>query len=57
MTKLHDEPSETSAEDGEVMLDGPGNVSVSMTPDAAAETAERLGKSASEAHEQSAQQT
>jgi hypothetical protein len=40
--QIHDEPSEVTAEQGEVMVDGPDGVAVSLTPDAAAETSERL---------------
>lgn len=39
---IHDEPSEVTAEEGEVMVDGPNGVAVSLTPDAAAETSQRL---------------
>ena len=35
-------PGEVTAEEGQVMIDGPDGVAVSMTPDAALETAERL---------------
>lgn len=41
-SKIHDDPSEISAEDGEVIVDGPDGVAVTFTPDAAAETSERL---------------
>ena len=40
--KVHDEPSEVDAEDGQVIVDGPDAVAVSLTPDAAAETSQRL---------------
>ena len=40
--KPHDEPSEVSAEDGDVIVDGPDGVAVSFTPQAAAETGDRL---------------
>jgi len=40
--KSWDEPSEVVAEDGEVIVDGPDGVAVSLTPDAALETSERL---------------
>ncbi|HEX8642027.1 MAG TPA: hypothetical protein VF704_12855 [Allosphingosinicella sp.] len=40
--QIHNEPSEVTAEDGEVMVDGPNGVAVSLTPDAAAETSHRL---------------
>lgn len=38
----YDEPSEVEAEDGEVIVDGPGGVAVAFTPKAAIETSERL---------------
>ena len=40
--KAYDTPSKVTAEDGEVMVDGPDGVAVSLTPDAAAETSDRL---------------
>ena len=40
--RLHDEPSEVEADEGEVLVDGPDGVSVSLTPEAALETSERL---------------
>ena len=40
--KSYDEPSEVSAEAGEVIVDGPDGVAVSLTPDAAVETSDRL---------------
>ena len=36
---LFDEPSEVSAEQGEVVVDGPDGVAVSLTPDGAAQAA------------------
>jgi hypothetical protein len=36
------EPSKVSAEEGEVVVDGPDGVAVTFTPDAAIETSERL---------------
>jgi len=39
---VHDTPSEVTAEEGEVMMDGPDGVAISLTPDAASETSERL---------------
>jgi hypothetical protein len=39
---VHDTASEVTAEEGQVMLDGPGGVAVSLTPEAAVETSERL---------------
>lgn len=40
--QLQKEPGEVTAEAGQVMLDGPDGVAVTMTPEAAVETAERL---------------
>lgn len=40
--KTWKEPSEVGAEEGEVIVDGPDGVAVSLTPDAALETSERL---------------
>lgn len=40
--KVYDEPTKVDAEDGNVVLDGPDGVDVSMTPDAALETSDRL---------------
>jgi hypothetical protein len=37
-----DTPSEVTAEDGEVLMDGPGSLAISFTPDAALETSQRL---------------
>ncbi len=50
--KLHDEASHVTAEHGEVLVDGPDGVAVSLTPDAAAETSDRLLHSAAEAQGQ-----
>lgn len=50
--KLHDEASSVTAEEGQVMVDGPDGVAVSMTPDAAAETSDRLLQGAAEAQGQ-----
>jgi len=44
--KLHDEPSEVQADEGEVLVDGPNGVSVSLTPEAALETSDRLEQEA-----------
>lgn len=40
--RAYDEPSEVSAEEGEVLVDGPDGVAVTFTPDAATETSQRL---------------
>jgi hypothetical protein len=38
----HAQPSEVIAEQGEVLVEGPDGVAVSLTPDAAEETARRM---------------
>jgi hypothetical protein len=38
----HAQPSEVNAEQGEVIVEGPDGVAVSLTPDAAEETARRM---------------
>jgi putative intracellular protease/amidase len=48
----YDTPSRVYAVHGEVVLDGPDGLGLSMTPDAAAETARRLAKAAEEARHQ-----
>ena len=40
--KAYDTPSKVTAEQGEVMVDGPDGVAFSLTPEAAAETSDRL---------------
>lgn len=40
--KVYDEPSSVESEKGEVIVDGPDGVAVSLTPDAAEETGGRL---------------
>ena len=45
----HSEPSNVVAEQGEVLVEGPNGVAVTLTPDAAEETGRRLLKAASEA--------
>jgi hypothetical protein len=40
--KTYDTPSKVTAEEGEVMVDGPDGVAFSLTPEAAAETSDRL---------------
>jgi len=40
--KVHDEASKVDADRGEVVVDGPDGVAVSLTPDAAIETSNRL---------------
>jgi hypothetical protein len=48
----HDTASDIYAEEGEVLVDGPGGTAVSLTPDAAAETSQRLLYGAAEAQGQ-----
>jgi len=50
--KPYDSPSDVCAEAGEVLVDGPGGVAVSLTPAAAAETSQRLLFGAAEAQGQ-----
>jgi len=45
----YDEPSEVEAKDGEVLVDGPDGVAVSLTPEAAAETSDRMMEGAATA--------
>lgn len=40
--KLYDEATDVTAKDGEVILDGPDEVDVKVTPEAAEETADNL---------------
>ncbi|MDB5692362.1 MAG: hypothetical protein JWO81_1425 [Alphaproteobacteria bacterium] len=40
--QVYDEPTDVGAENGSVSLEGPDGVSVLMTPEAAAETSDRL---------------
>jgi hypothetical protein len=51
----HFEASEVTAEQGEVIVEGPDGVAVTLTPDAAEETGKRLIKAASEARAQNAE--
>lgn len=48
----HADPSNVTAEQGEVLVDGPDGVAVAMTPNAAEETGKRLLKAATEARRQ-----
>ena len=50
--RLYHEPSTVSAEQGEVQIDGPDGIAIAMTPDAAAETSERLLAGAAQAQGQ-----
>ena len=40
--KVHDEPSTVASDEGQVTVDGPDGVAVTMTPEAAEETGHRL---------------
>ena len=48
----YDEPSTVQAEDGVVTVDGPDGVDVKLTPEAAAETSDRLLEKSAEARGQ-----
>lgn len=41
-SKAYDTPSKVTAEEGEVIIDGPDGVAFLLTPEAAAETSDRL---------------
>ncbi|CAN5489018.1 hypothetical protein BH10PSE3_BH10PSE3_04300 [soil metagenome] len=47
--RVYDEPSQVSPIEGEVAVHGPGTTGMSITPDAARETARRLEAAASRA--------
>ena len=46
------DPSDVSAEEGEVIVEGPDGVAVTLTPEAAEETARRMMRAATEARRQ-----
>lgn len=48
----HGDPSDVMAEEGEVIVEGPNGVAVTLTPEAAEETARRMARAASEARRQ-----
>ena len=50
--KAHATPAEVRAEEGEVLVKGPGGISYVFTPDAAAETSDRLFDGAAQARGQ-----
>jgi len=55
MTKQPEKtPAEATAEHGEVMIDGPGGLALSLTPDAARETARVIHEAACLAQDQDA---
>lgn len=47
--KPHDRPSRVAAEEGEVLVEGPNGIALSLTPEAAEETSQRLAKGAAQA--------
>ena len=47
--RTYDKPSDVSAEGGDVIVDGPDGVAVTLTPEAARETSDRLMDKAVEA--------
>ena len=49
---VYEEGGKAFAEEGQVMLDGPDGVAVSMTPDAAEDTAKELLRAALDARNQ-----
>jgi hypothetical protein len=49
---VYPDPSDVDAVDGAVEVDGPDNVDVAMTPEAAEETSERLNEQAVKARGQ-----
>jgi hypothetical protein len=50
--RSHSEPSDVNAEAGQVLVEGPDGVAVSLTPEAAEETARRMIIAASQARSQ-----
>lgn len=50
--KIYNEPSEVDAKDGAVLVKGPNEVDVRLTPTAAEETSERLLQAAMKARGQ-----
>jgi hypothetical protein len=48
--QIYDTPSDVTTKAGEVVVDGPDGVAVSLTPNAAVETGSRLIDAAAEAH-------
>ncbi len=51
-TEIYDQATKVEVKEGNVILDGPDGVDVSMTPAAAEETAERLLEGAAKANGQ-----
>ncbi|HTI31108.1 MAG TPA: hypothetical protein VL405_03180 [Sphingomonas sp.] len=55
MAQTQSEPSEVADEQGVVTVDGPGGVALTLTPEAAAETAQRLKDAARAARDSEAE--
>jgi hypothetical protein len=55
--KAYNDPSRVDAVDGEVTVNGPDGVGVSLTPDAAEETSRRLKAKAKQARQQAPSQS
>lgn len=53
-SRIHKKPGQANAENGEVMLDGPDGVAVSMTAEAARQTSKSLSDAADDADRQNA---
>jgi hypothetical protein len=51
------QPSEVNAEEGDVIVEGPDGVAVTLTPEAAEETAKRLKAAAETARRQKSTRT
>ena len=54
--QVYNEPSEVTAVDGDVAMEGPDGVDVALTPTAAADTSDRLLRGAVEAEAQRVRQ-
>ena len=52
MSSAYSEPMTVHSVDGEVVITGPDAVAVALTPEAAEESAQRLGAAAAEARRQ-----
>lgn len=52
MESPYEQASEVAAEAGQVIVEGPDGVAITLTPDAAEETAKRMLAAASEARHQ-----
>ena len=50
--KIYEQPSAVTAEDGDVLVEGPDHVDVGLTPEAAEETSNRLLEGAMKARGQ-----